>query len=63
MDNRILLKNFIINQKWAIGFSEIRFMVSSKAILVNDVEVDSIDHELFTGDVVKYGKHKTAIVE
>ena len=57
------LKEFCVNQKWCIGFAEVRRFITSGAIKINDIVAIDTDTELHDGDIVKCGKHKTAIVK
>ena len=56
------LAEFIIEQKWAIGFSEIRRVHSANKLLINNKIPLTIFDEVNTGDVVRYGKHKERVV-
>lgn len=56
------LKNFCVNQKWCLGFAEVRHFISNNAIQINNVIATDENIELNIGDIVKFGKHKMAIV-
>lgn len=57
------LKEFCVNQKWCLGFAEVRRFVLNGAIQVNDVIAIDADMELNNNDIVKCGKHRVAIVK
>ena len=57
------LKEFCVQQGWAIGFAEVRRAVSAGSIFINDLKADSADELVTEGDVVKFGKRKEATVE
>ena len=56
------LKEFCVNQKWCLGFAEVRRFISNNVIQVNNIIVTNEDMELNIGDIVKLGKHRAAIV-
>lgn len=57
------LKEFCVNQKWCLGFAEVRRFVSHGVIQINNMTATSADIELNKGDIVKFLPHRRAIVE
>ena len=57
------IERILCNQKWCLGFAEVRRLVLNGAIQVNDVIAVDADMELNNNDIVKCGKHRVAIVK
>lgn len=57
------LKDFVVNQGWAIGFAEVRRAVSAGCVFVNSKQAVSADDTVQQGDTIWYGKHKVAVVK
>ena len=55
------LKEFCIEQGWAIGFAEIRRAISSNAITVNGTVAYDADMIMQNGDIVTFGKKREAV--
>lgn len=57
------LKEFIVANNWAIGFAEVRRAISHNAILVNSKLPENENVILSNGDVVSYGRKKSAVFD
>ncbi len=57
------LKEFCVDQKWCLGFAEVRRFISSKVIQINDITATDADIELKNGDIVKFLPCREAIVK
>lgn len=44
------------------GFAEVRRLISGKAITINGILATSYDQKVYSGDVIKCGKHKSTVV-
>ena len=57
----MMLKEFCVNQKWCMGFAEVRRLVCNEAIKINGTPATNADVKLKNDDVITCGKHRTAI--
>ncbi len=57
------LKEFCVDQKWCLGFAEVRYFISSKIIQINNITATDADIELKNGDIVKFLPCREAIVK
>lgn len=60
------LKEFFVQQRWAIGFAEVRRYILNGKVKVNDVVLtsdNSADLVLHAGDIVQFGKHPAVKVD
>ena len=57
------LKEFIVNNGWAIGYAEVRRAILHGAVFVNSELPEDENVVLSNGDVVSYGRKLSATFE
>lgn len=58
----MMLKEFCCVQGWTKGFAEVRRAITANAIIINGMVATDANAEVFPGDIVTFGKHKSAEV-